>query len=203
MSTGRTIIPQSIGEDGIEPGAETREFLSFCPPEMQPSRRIIAQRGPNDWQDIASPENDSSTQQPSGGSSTLTPDPTVALGFTGSIGRGYQDVVKAKARTYMDSFPGPDNTGANAVHSRLKQLLTGKKCHEEVLVYLNDNLDYRLAAMQLASRYVSFLELQFPDGLTFDTEAWCNDLALKAVNDDCSTDAQSKLEKYKQAQDWL
>jgi hypothetical protein len=203
MSTGRTIIPQSIGEDGIEPGAETREFLSFCPPEMQPSRRIIAQRGPNDWQDIASPENDSSTHQPSGESSTLIPDPTAALGFTGSIGRGYQNVVKGKARIYMDSFPGPDNTGANAVHSRLKQLLTGKKCHEEVLVYLNDNLDYRLAAMQLASRYVSFLELQFPDGLTFDTEAWCNDLALKAVNDDCSTDAQSKLEKYKQVRGYI
>jgi hypothetical protein len=36
---------------------------------------------------------------------------------------------------------------------------------EEMLVYLNDNLDYRLAAMQLASQYVSLLELQFPDGL--------------------------------------
>lgn len=145
----------------------------------------------------------SSTQQPSGKSSTLTPDPTAALGFTGRIGRGYQNVVKAKARTYMDSFPGPDNTGANAVHSRLKQWLAGRKCHEEVLVYLNDNLDYRLAAMQLASQYVSFLELQFPDGLAFDTEAWCNDLTLKSVNDDCSTDAQSKLEKYKQVRGYI
>ncbi|KOS36611.1 hypothetical protein ACN38_g12635 [Penicillium nordicum] len=24
-------------------------------------------------------------------------------------------------------------------------------------------------------------ELQFPDGLAFDTEAWCNDLGLKAL----------------------
>ncbi|KAJ5533874.1 hypothetical protein N7527_000128 [Penicillium freii] len=145
----------------------------------------------------------SSTKQPNGGeSSTLPPDPTAPLGFTGSIGRGYQNVVKAKAGTYMDSFPGPDNTGANAVHSRLKQLLSGKKCDEEVLVYLNDNLDYRLAAMQLASQYVSFLELQFPDGMAFDTEAWCNDLALKVVNDDCST-ARSKIEKYEQVREYI
>lgn len=71
-----------------------------------------------------------------------------------------------------------------------------------MLVYLNDNLDYRLAAIQLASQYVSFLELQFPDGLAFDTEAWCNDLGLKAVNDDCST-AQSKIEKYNQVREYI
>ncbi|KAJ6178689.1 hypothetical protein N7519_009150 [Penicillium mononematosum] len=87
---------------------------------------------------------------------TLPPDPTAALGFTGSIGRGYHNVVKAKARAY-DSFPGPDNVGGNAVYSRLKQLLAGKKCHEEVLVYPNHTLDYRLSAMQLASQYVSSL----------------------------------------------
>jgi hypothetical protein len=86
--------------------------------------------------------------------------------------------LKAKARAYMDSFPGPDNVGTNKDHWKLEQLLQGKKYPEEVLVHLNDTLDYRLSAMTLASQYVSFLDMQFPDGLMFNTEAWCNDLAL-------------------------
>ncbi|KAL3474102.1 hypothetical protein BJX99DRAFT_232181 [Aspergillus californicus] len=130
-------------------------------------------------------------------------DPTAALGYTGSINRGHHNIVKAKARTYMDSFPGPDNVGANGVHSKLKQLLRGKKYPEEVLVYLNDILDYRLSTMTLASQYVSFLDIQFPGGLMFDTEAWCNNLALDVAKDGDSKGAKSKLEKYKEVRGYI
>lgn len=58
MSIGNTIIPKSIGGDGKEPGAETLEFLSFCPPDIQPNTRIIALCGANDWHDNASPQAD-------------------------------------------------------------------------------------------------------------------------------------------------
>ncbi|KAL4943013.1 hypothetical protein BDV06DRAFT_221620 [Aspergillus oleicola] len=130
-------------------------------------------------------------------------EPTAALGFTGSIGRGYHNVVKAKARAYMDSFPGPDNVGTNKDHWRLKQLLQGKKYPEEVLIHLNDTLDYRLSAMTLASQYVSFLDIQFHDGLMFDTEAWCNDLALKVAKEGDSKGTKSKLEKYKEVRGYI
>ncbi|KAL4778857.1 hypothetical protein BJX76DRAFT_121125 [Aspergillus varians] len=130
-------------------------------------------------------------------------DQTAALGFTGSIGRGYHNVVKAKARAYMDSFPGPDNVGTNGSHWKLKQLLQGKKYPEEVLVHLNDTLDYRLSAMTLASQYVSFLDLQFPGGLMFDTEDWRNDLALKVVKDGDSKGAKLKLERYKEVHGYI
>ncbi|PGG99021.1 hypothetical protein AJ79_08720 [Helicocarpus griseus UAMH5409] len=126
-----------------------------------------------------------------------TPDLTSPLGFTGNIGPGYHNVVRVKARAYMESFPGPDNVGVNGVHSKLKQLLGGKKYDEEILIELNDTLDYRLSSMPLASQYVTFLDLQFPDGLMFDTEAWCNDLCLKiGQNDDDSTAAKAKLDKF-------
>lgn len=130
-------------------------------------------------------------------------EPTAALGFTGSIGRGYHNVVKAKAKMYMDSFPGPDNVGGNNNHWRFKELLQGKKYPEEVLVYLNDILDYRLSAMTLASQYVSFLDIQFPDCLMFDTDAWCNDLALKVVKDSDSKGTRSKLEKFKEVRRYI
>ncbi|KAI9371983.1 hypothetical protein BJX61DRAFT_543127 [Aspergillus egyptiacus] len=130
-------------------------------------------------------------------------EPTAALGFTGSIGPGYDNVVKAKARAYMESFPGPDNVGTNKDHWRLRQLLQGKKYPKEVLVHLNDALDYRLSAMTLASQYVSFLDIQFPDCLRFDTEAWCNDLALKVAKNGDTKGAKSKFEKYKELRGYI
>ncbi|KAJ5130780.1 uncharacterized protein N7515_006819 [Penicillium bovifimosum] len=130
-------------------------------------------------------------------------DPTAASGFTGSISRGYHNIVKAKARAYMDSFPGPDNVATNQAHWKLKRLLQGKKYPEEVLVYLNDTLDYRLSAMTLASQYVSFLDIQFPDGLTFDTEAWRNNLALNVAKDGDSKGAKSKLEKFHEVRGYI
>ncbi|KAE8377808.1 hypothetical protein BDV26DRAFT_292795 [Aspergillus bertholletiae] len=131
-------------------------------------------------------------------------DPKTALGFTGSIGRGYHNVVRAKARAYIDSFPGPDNIGCNTgIHWSLRQLVQGEECDKEELVYLNDILDYRLSAMTLASQYVSFLDLQFPDCMMFDTETWCNDLALEAVKDGGSKDAISKLEKYQEVRGYI
>lgn len=130
-------------------------------------------------------------------------EPTAALGSTGSIGRGYHNVVKAKAKMYMDSFPGPDNVGGNSNHWRFKELLQGKKYPEEVLVYQNDILDYRLSAMTLASQYVSFLDIQFPDCLMFDTDAWCNDLALKVIKDSDSKGTKSKLEKFTEVRRYI
>lgn len=124
-------------------------------------------------------------------------DPTAALGFSGSISGGYHSVLKAKARIYMNSFPGPDNVGTNAVHAKLKQF-DRKQYLGEMLVILNDTLDYRISTMQLASKYVSFLELQFPGGLEFDMEAWCNDLSLQAAKADCpnkSKGEDSKVQK--------
>ncbi|KAK2810776.1 hypothetical protein FQN50_002599 [Emmonsiellopsis sp. PD_5] len=100
-------------------------------------------------------------------------DADVTLGVAGSIGIGYRNIVKTKARAYMNSFRGPDNAGTNHVHAKLKRLLQGKKDEydEEMLIYLNDSLDYRLSVMQLATQYVSFLDIQFPDGFLFDTES--------------------------------
>ncbi|KAK2799437.1 mitochondrial ribosomal small subunit component [Onygenales sp. PD_10] len=43
------------------------------------------------------------------------PDPGAALGFRGSIGRSYDNVLHVKAQLYADSFPGPDNVGPNVV----------------------------------------------------------------------------------------
>ncbi|KAK2766517.1 hypothetical protein FQN53_006686 [Emmonsiellopsis sp. PD_33] len=123
-----------------------------------------------------------------------TPDAGATLGFAGSIGRGYRNIVMVKARAYMDSFPGADNAGVNHIHSKLKQLLQGGKYDEEALVLLNDTLDYRLSVIQLATQYVSFLDIQFADGLLFDTESWLDQLALQVAKDDSS--AAAKQEKW-------
>ncbi|PKY00237.1 hypothetical protein P168DRAFT_276102 [Aspergillus campestris IBT 28561] len=125
-----------------------------------------------------------------------TPDLTAALGFAGSIGQGYHNVIQAKAAVYMNSFPGPDNIGPNVAHWDLKQLLQGKQYDKEILMDLNDMLDYRLSTITLASHYVSFLDLQFPEGLVFDTETWRNNLALEVAKDDHCEDAKSKLERF-------
>ncbi|KAE8154254.1 hypothetical protein BDV25DRAFT_172643 [Aspergillus avenaceus] len=121
---------------------------------------------------------------------------TGALGFTGSIGRGYHNVVKAKARAYMDSFPSPDNIAAHNNHWQLRQLLRGEKYPEEILSDLNDTLDYSLSAMTLASQYVSLLDIQFSECHMFDTETWRNDLAWRLANDSDSEDANSRQQKF-------
>lgn len=125
-----------------------------------------------------------------------TPDLTAALGFAGSIGQGYYNVIQTKAAVYMNSFPGPDNIGPNVAHWDLKQLLQGTQHDKEILIDLNDMLDYRLSTITLASQYVSFLDLQFPEGLVFDTETWQNNLALEVAKDDHCEDAKAKLEKF-------
>ena len=101
-----------------------------------------------------------SSTEPTG--EMLASDPAAALGFSGSISDGYHNVLKAKTRINMNLFPGPDNAGINAVHANLKQFLDEKQYPKEVLVILNDTLDYRISTMHLASKYVSFLELQVP-----------------------------------------
>lgn len=72
----------------------------------------------------------------------------------------------------MESFPRPDNAAPNIIHWKFKQLLQGEKLPENLLVSLNDTLDYHLSSMHLATQYVAFLNLEFPDGLTFNTELW-------------------------------
>lgn len=79
----------------------------------------------------------------------------------------------------MNSFPSPDHVGTNVAHSKFNQLLQGKRHDEEVLAYSNGILNYHLSVIKLTTQYVSFLNLQFPDALVFDTEAWQNDPVLK------------------------
>ena len=102
----------------------------------------------------------------------------------------------------MDSFPGPDNAGGNVIHGKLKKLFAGVKFSGEELIELNNNLDYRLSLLHHALEYVSFLDLQFPECMIFDTEDWKNDLALKIGNGNDST-AKSKLAKFKQVYGYI
>lgn len=51
-------MAESFGGHGRKPGAENLEFLTFCPPDVQPNTRIIALCGANDYNDNASPESD-------------------------------------------------------------------------------------------------------------------------------------------------
>lgn len=90
----------------------------------------------------------------------------------------------------MNSFPSPGHVGTNIAHSQFNQLLHGKRYDEEVLVYLNCILKYRLSVIKLTTQCVSFLNLQFPDALVFDTEAWQNDPGLKMAKNDNLTDAE-------------
>lgn len=99
-------------------------------------------------------------------------DADATLGFTGSVAQGHHNVIREKAKAYMESFPGPDNAAPNVVHQEFKQLLQGRKFPEDHLATLNDTLDYRLSVMQLATQYVAYLDLDFGDGLAFDTELW-------------------------------
>lgn len=106
-------------------------------------------------------------------------DSVPTLGFAGSIGKGFYNVVRAKARAYADSFPGADNLAPNLpLHYSVRQLLQGAQFSENKLMSINDSLDYRLSALQLATQYTTFLELAFPDAVSFDVEKW----ALQADN---------------------
>ncbi|KAG5291470.1 hypothetical protein I7I48_03289 [Histoplasma ohiense] len=100
-------------------------------------------------------------------------DSVPTLGFAGSIGKGFHNVVRAKARAYADSFPGADNLAPNLpLHYSVRQLLQGTQFSENKLMRINDSLDYRLSALQLATQYTTFLELAFPDAASFDVEKW-------------------------------
>lgn len=116
-------------------------------------------------------------RQVSPGQPALDSAPT--LGFAGSIGKGFHNVVRAKARAYADSFPGADNLAPNLpLHYLVRQLLQGAQFSEDELMSVNDGLDYRLSALQLATQYTAFLDLAFPDAASFDVEKW----ALQADN---------------------
>lgn len=97
---------------------------------------------------------------------------SATLSPSGSVRQGRHSIVREKAKAYMESFPGPDNAAPNVVHRKFKQLLQGEKFPEGLLISLNDTLDYRLSSMRLATQYAAFLDLEFPDGLTFATELW-------------------------------
>lgn len=75
-------------------------------------------------------------------------------------------------------------SGLTWVHWTPKQLVKGVKYDEEVLVYRNDVPGYRLSVTVLASQYVSFLDIQFPEGLACGTETRCDCLALKVAKED-------------------
>ncbi|KKZ67182.1 hypothetical protein EMCG_07127 [[Emmonsia] crescens] len=110
-------------------------------------------------------------RQVSPGQPALDSVPT--LGFAGSIGKGFHNVVRAKARAYADSFPGADNLAPNLpLHYSVRQLLVGAQFSEDELMSVNDRLDYRLSALQLATQYTVFLDLAFPDAASFDVEKW-------------------------------
>ncbi|PLN80805.1 hypothetical protein BDW42DRAFT_170185 [Aspergillus taichungensis] len=94
---------------------------------------------------------------PVGENQDLTP----ALGLAGSIGRGYHNIIKTHARAYMDSFPAPDNSGTNVADWKLKRLLQRERYDEEVLVYLNDVLDYRASVITMAMQRTILLPLRF------------------------------------------
>ncbi|EEP80125.1 predicted protein [Uncinocarpus reesii 1704] len=119
--------------------------------------------------------------------------PGATLSFRGSIGRSYDNVLQVKAQLYLDSFPGPDNVGPNvAFHGRLRKLVAGGNFSEEILTSLDDALDYRLSVLKLATKYASYLNLDFPDAFKIDTDSCLKAASLKEMdleNDDKSTAA--------------
>lgn len=114
-----------------------------------------------------------------------------SLGFRGSIGRGYHNIVRKKAQAYMESFPGLDDVAGNVDHRRIRQLIDGTKFSEEQLTYINNVLEYRRSAMETANQYVVFLDIEFPDAFEFDVEAWF----LRTSPDDPKS--ASKYARYK------
>ena len=57
----------------------------------------------------------------------------------------------------------------NLIYQKFKQLLQRGKSPEDHLVSPNDTLDYRLSVMQLATQYIAYLNLEFSEGLAFET----------------------------------
>ena len=109
---------------------------------------------------------------PSSAAAISASNANATLGLPGSVRQGRHNIVREKAKAYMESFPGPDNAAPNVVHRKFKQLLQGEKFPEDLLVSLNDTLDYRFSTIRLATEYVAFLNVEFPDCLNFDTELW-------------------------------
>ena len=125
-----------------------------------------------------------------GGGEASDGDPSL-LGFSGSIGRGYHNVVRMKAQAYMESFPGLDDVAGNVDHRQIRQLIDGTKFSEKRLTYINNVLEYRRSAMETANQYVVFLDIKFPDAFEFDAEAWL----LQTSPDDPKS--ASKYARYK------
>ena len=58
------------------------------------------------------------------------------------------------------------------INQKFKQLLQRGKLSEDHSVLLNDTLDCRLSVMQLATQYIAYLNLEFSDGMAFETGFW-------------------------------
>jgi hypothetical protein len=109
-------------------------------------------------------------------------------------------VVRGMAVGYARSFPGQDEQASNtAFHAMIRLwLLSGKESSQNLLrkdslLTWGYTLNYRLGAMDMATRYKDFLGLDFPDCTSFCITGWTHPLYESK-----EPDAKEKIMRYSQ-----
>jgi hypothetical protein len=117
--------------------------------------------------------------------------------------------IRNKARRYMDSHPGLDNSAKNLnCHAGFYDLIEGRLLTPERLDSLDNILDYRLDRIERVGSYITFLGLDLP--ITeqidlFDESDWLANLtgAERSNNLEQSKMAQRLFGRYSLFGQWV
>ena len=87
--------------------------------------------------------------------------------------RQLNGIIRNKALAYMNSSPGDNNAGGNSCHRQFNSLINNQKQFSDMqLHYLSDILDCRMDMMDVATQFATYMDLDFPEALGYDTKMW-------------------------------
>jgi len=124
--------------------------------------------------------------------------------------RQQHGVVASKALAYLRSSPGDDRLGGNlAVHAQLTALVENSANFDaEELHYLSDIVDYRMALIDVATDIVKYMDLNFANGVGYDTLKWIehhsqSTMSLSVNSPQKPSLSQRKLDLYRKVLDYI
>lgn len=146
--------------------------------------------------------NELTNRDPAGFAKLNTPQLSLRGGGPCKTVCGLEALVRAQARQYMTSKPGPDNmSGNHAIHSSATRLLKHESFDFDDLVRLHSKLDYRLSLINLATQCKQILGLPFVDCAAFDLDEWHNEVTknmLDSVSEEVCAAGNQRYERWKE-----
>jgi hypothetical protein len=126
-----------------------------------------------------------------------------SFGFAGGSLKGSlkvrNNVIRERIFSYLNSFPGDDNSGSNWVHTQLRRILKGEEVDDETLTFMDDVIGYRNSLLNLATDFVAILDLNFAPAKEFSVTKWLEKNAMERGSKtlEVSTKGRLDLEEFK------